>query len=207
MTEQLSTHKRMHLLADMTTGLSDGIIVLLALTSGLGRVVEDINSLYTAAIIAICLGAIAIAVSRYFTEKEGIDEGAHEQHEMESLQHLGLSESTRLEIAAEMQKEEKSEFEKIVDASADIAGAKKSAVNIAIFYAIGGLFPLLPFVLIGDRQNAFISSVVISVLCLVLVGYIKALERSRNIVEEILRQSITGVLAGAAGYFLGGIFL
>lgn len=205
MPEQV-TYKRIHLLADMTTGLSDGIVVLFALTSGLGRVVEDISSLYTAAIVAIFLGAAAIALSRYFTEKEGIEEG-HEPHEIESLQHLGLSERTQLEIAAEMQKEEKSEFEKIVDASANIAEAKKSAINIAIFYAIGGLFPLLPFVLISDRQNTFISSAVISVLCLVLVGYIKAQERSRNIVEEILRQSITGILAGAAGYFLGGIFL
>lgn len=207
MSAELSTHNRIHLLADMTTGLSDGIVVLLALVSGLGRVVENINSLYIASIVAIITGAAAIAISRYFTEKEGVEENAHEQHEIESLKYLGLTETTRMEIAAEMQKEEKSEFEKLVDASVDIAEAKKSALNIALFYAIGGLFPLLPYILINDRQSAFISSAVIAVLCLVLVGYIKALERNRGIAAEIFRQSITGILAATAGYLLGGVFL
>lgn len=191
----------------MTVGLSDGIIVLLALTAGLGRVVSEISTIYIAAAIAILVGSISIAVSRYYTEKEGMEDAGHDHHDTIALQDLGFREQTLLEITSEMQKEEKSEFEKVVDASIDIQDARKSAANIALFYAVGGLFPLIPYMLVADRATAFIASAIVSVLCLVLVGYIKAVERSRGILSEILRQSIAGILAASAGYFLGGIFL
>jgi VIT1/CCC1 family predicted Fe2+/Mn2+ transporter len=201
-----STNKTAHLLADMTNGLSDGIVVLLALTAGLGRVVEDINSLYIAAGIAILVGSISIAVSRYFSEKEGVEDD-HAEHEAASLAHLGFSEQTRREIEAEMQQEEKSEVEKLLDQEIDVTEAKKSGANMALFYILGGLFPLLPYVMMEDRQMAFICSAIIAVLCLALVGYIKSVVYERNIIAEMSRLCITGALAGGAGYILGGIFL
>jgi VIT1/CCC1 family predicted Fe2+/Mn2+ transporter len=73
-------------------------------------------------------------------------------------------------------------------------------------YFIGGLIPLLPYFFMEDTSLALLVSSVITIFCLVLFGFVKAIYTSpNNAFSSAIQTALVGALAAAAAY--GGVKL
>ncbi|CAI0383384.1 unnamed protein product [Linum tenue] len=80
--------------------------------------------------------------------------------------------------------------------------AIQSAATIAASYAVGGLFPLLPYMVISSATHAVIASVVVTLAALLLFGYVKAYFTGddKAPIKSALQTAFVGAMASAAAY-------
>lgn len=203
-------------LGEWLIGLTDGLIVPFALTAGLSRIsgqAELINiGLVVTGACALVMGMGAYLTSR----KENLEAGdltlsTEEKTETENtkaiLANLGLSEKLQEEMVAD-QLREKKEFESILDTNTDkFRSAPASGFNVGLAYAAGGLITLSPYFFQDQTSSALPFSAAITLIGLVIVGFIKGKQSGINPVASATRWFITGLAAGLGAYFVGGFFL
>ena len=80
--------------------------------------------------------------------------------------------------------------------------AYKSAATIALSYAVGGAVPLLPYIFISKPHEALLVSIGVTLVALVLFGYIKSRFMGTNPWKGALRTAALGSIAAAAAYFI-----
>src|SRR5665213_344306 len=152
---------------DVIIGLSDGITVPFALTAGISGAVASNSIIITAGIAEICAGSIAMGLGgflsakteeeHYYSElareyREVKDCYDHEKQEVRDVfANYGLSKQAQDMIADELAKDEKQWVDFMMRyelglEEPDAQRARKSAMNIAISYIIGGLIPLLGYI-------------------------------------------------------------
>jgi predicted membrane protein (TIGR00267 family) len=79
------------------------------------------------------------------------------------------------------------------------SAAKRSALTIGLSYVVGGLIPLLPYMLIKTPQTALPLSAVLTLAALFVFGYLKGRFTGTNAIKSALQTfSIGGLAAGAA---------
>jgi VIT1/CCC1 family predicted Fe2+/Mn2+ transporter/rubrerythrin len=79
---------------------------------------------------------------------------------------------------------------------------RKDAAVMAGSYVVGGLLPLIPYVLFADLL-AIVASIALTILALGAVGVIKARTAHRPVFTSVLEVVGIGAAAGALGYALG----
>ncbi|MGB6623648.1 MAG: VIT1/CCC1 transporter family protein, partial [Candidatus Acidiferrales bacterium] len=80
--------------------------------------------------------------------------------------------------------------------------AARSAGTIAFSYIVGGLVPLAPYMLLGHIFTALWVSVGVTLLALLVFGFIKAKFTDVSPVRGALQTTLVGGLAAAAAFFL-----
>jgi predicted membrane protein (TIGR00267 family) len=78
-----------------------------------------------------------------------------------------------------------------------------SALVMGMSYFIGGLIPMLPYFFMNDVQDALATSIGISVLILLLFGYVKAIFTGtdrRAAVLSAIQTLFVGALAAGTSY-------
>ena len=81
--------------------------------------------------------------------------------------------------------------------------AKISALVMGLSYFIGGFFPLLPYFIIGDLHHALFTSIGVSILVLLVFGYVKAAiigTKRWDAIMSALQTLLVGVAAAATSY-------
>jgi vacuolar iron transporter family protein len=79
--------------------------------------------------------------------------------------------------------------------------SQKSAFTIGTSYFIGGLVPLIPYFFIKDTMTALLVSCIITMFCLILFGFVKAIYTSpNNAFSSAIQTASVGALAAAAAY-------
>lgn len=78
--------------------------------------------------------------------------------------------------------------------------ALQSAFTIALSYVIGGLVPLLPYMFISTVQDAMLTSVVVTLLALLVFGYIKGRFTGSRPFLSAIQTTIIGAVASSAAY-------
>jgi len=81
-----------------------------------------------------------------------------------------------------------------------------SAVTIGGAYVAGGLFPLLPYVLVGDAGRALVLSVVLTLTALLVFGFVKGRFTGAPAVRSAIQTVVIGGLAAAAAFGLARLF-
>ena len=74
----------------------------------------------------------------------------------------------------------------------------KTAVIIGFSYAIGGLIPLLPYLYFKRIPDAFTWSCIITLLTLVVVGFVKSKVNKEPLLWGTFRLMLLGGVAAAA---------
>lgn len=202
------------LVTDIVIGMSDGLIIPFAITTGLYNAGLDSHIIIYSGLVSAFAGAVAMAFARYFAARE---DAAH-SHEMEDphhdeeiLTHIGISEKTRDLIADEVAKE-KEEWQNMMEANAlnpeafNPSISRTSGLFIGLSYAIAGVMPVLPFLLITDRKEGWYASVVLTVLLLLMFGFFKGKVTGVSGWTCALRVALTGVVTAMAAFYLGGLF-
>lgn len=219
-------HKEEHLqssdfLRDVVIGMSDGLTVPFALAAGLTGAVSNSSIIVIAGIAEIVAGSIAMGLGGYLAGKTELDHYSSElKREFEEVErvpemekkevrdffeNIGLSEELQIKATEEISKDKKQwvdfmmKFELGLD-KPDPKRATKSALNIGISYAVGGIIPLSPYFFINNSGEALKISVVATLICLFLFGYFKSKITGIPVLSGALKVMLIGALAAAAAY-------
>lgn len=219
-------HQEEHLqssdfLRDVVIGMSDGLTVPFALAAGLTGAVTNSSIVVIAGIAEIVAGSIAMGLGGYLAGKTEQDhytsELKREYEEVERVpememkevkdffENIGLSEELQIKATEEIAKDKKQwvdfmmKFELGLD-KPDPKRATKSAMNIGISYAVGGIIPLSPYFFIASSAEALKYSVVATLICLFVFGFLKSKITGIPVLSGALKVMLIGALAAAAAY-------
>ena len=78
--------------------------------------------------------------------------------------------------------------------------AWKSALTIAGAYVAGGFIPLAPYMVLGSAGSALNASVAITLVALLVFGYVKGRFTGAGPVRSAIQTALIGGLAAAAAF-------
>ncbi len=215
--EQRSLLSNNDFLSEMVIGMSDGVIVPFALTVGLSRVIQSESVVGMTGIVALAAGAIAMGVGGYLTGKsetglyKPVSESTGSKEEVKSFfANLGMSEELQAKVAEDVIRE-KQEWSEIITTSETQTRqhnrqATRTGLTIGLSYALGGLLPVGPYLLMGPATRALPVSIVISLLSLMMLGYLKSRVTGLAPIRGILLTTLTGSLAAAGAFIVAKLF-
>lgn len=80
--------------------------------------------------------------------------------------------------------------------------ALTSALTIAVSYIVGGLIPLSPYMLLHVANAALLSSVLVTLLALLVFGYIKGRFTGTAPLHSGLQTALIGGVAAGAAFLI-----
>jgi VIT1/CCC1 family predicted Fe2+/Mn2+ transporter len=215
------------LLRDVVIGMSDGLTVPFALAAGLTGAVSNSSIIVIAGIAEIVAGSIAMGLGGYLAGKTEQDhyssELKREYAEVDNVpekekkevrdffENIGLSEELQIKATEEISKDKEQwvdfmmKFELGLELP-DPKRATKSALNIGISYAVGGIIPLSPYFFIENSIEALKFSVVATLICLFVFGYFKSKITGVPVLSGAFKVMLIGALAAAAAFGVALLF-
>ena len=206
---------------DVVIGMADGLTVPFALAAGLSGAAIHSDIIVTAGLAEIAAGAIAMGlggylaaqtdlahyISEYRREEYEIEHMTkHEKHEtMEILENFGLEKSEAEKVVEGLAQRPKDwadfmmKFELGLDRP-DPKRARRSGATIALSYIIGGLVPLMPYMMGLLPAQAFSMSIVTTSLALLSFGAMKGYFTGISKIKSGLQTLLIGGLAAGAAY-------
>ena len=230
--EDKEVHAEGHLkssdfLRDIVIGMSDGLTVPFALAAGLSGAVDKSSIIIIAGIAEIAAGSIAMGLGGYLSGKTEqdhyINEVKREHYEVTHLRekeiaetkeffaNIGLSESVQIQATEEIARDKDRwvdfmmKYELGLD-KPDPKRATKSAFNIGASYIVGGIIPLSPYFFFDVSTEALKYSVIATLICLFVFGYLKSLATGVQPLWGAFRVALIGALAAAAAFGVAKLF-
>jgi vacuolar iron transporter family protein len=215
--------KKSDLVKDIIIGMSDGLTVPFALTAGLSGVLDTNHLIIVSGISEIAAGCISMGLGGYLAGESEVQhydkELKREYYEIEHVPHLELKEVEDilidLGVDAKLSKKAALQISKDKDRWAEFMmklelemekpakyRAATSAGTIAASYLIGGFIPLFPYMLVHDSHTGFYASCCVTVLALMVFGFLKSKVTGQPLIKGTIKVTLTGVIAAAAAYFL-----
>ncbi|KAF8040084.1 hypothetical protein BT93_B2339 [Corymbia citriodora subsp. variegata] len=224
----LSQHSESHFTAgeiirDIIIGVSDGLTVPFALAAGLSGAKAPSSIVLTAGVAEVAAGAISMGLGGYLAAKGEADHYKRElQREQDEIISVPDTEAAEVaEILAQYDLEPH-EYRPVVNAlrkkprawlefmmkfelgleKPDPRRALQSALTIAISYVLGGSVPLGPYIFIPRATDALVASVVVTLIALLVFGYIKGRFTGDRPFRSALQTVLIGAIASAAAFGL-----
>ena len=206
---------------DIVIGMSDGLTVPFALAAGLSGAVDASWIIITAGLAEVAAGSIAMGLGGYLAARTDAEhyasEQAREEREtaevpereeeevVEIFRSYGLDEATAARVAKEVRSDRRRWVEFMMRhelglEKPDPARARWSALTIALSYITGGLVPLAPYFFVRNVHVALIVSVVLTLLALLVFGYVKGLFTTPRPLRSAWQTALVGGLAAAAAF-------
>ena len=178
---------------DIVIGLSDGLTVPFALAAGLATL-NSSRLVVTAGMAEVVAGAISMGLGGYLaglSEIEHYDaERAREVHEVETIpereedeiveifEPYGLSRNDLEPMLKALKNDKESwvDFMMKFELQLERPSAFRSwisAITIGLSYLLGGLIPLIPYMIILEANNAMMVSIGVTLLSLFIFGFVK----------------------------------
>ena len=208
---------------DIVIGMSDGLTVPFALAAGLSGAVESSSLIVTAGLAEVAAGAIAMGLGGYLAARTDaehfISERVREEREVEELpeteasevadvlRSYGLEDDKVMTVVNSIRADKKRwvdfmmRFELGLE-EPDPKRASRSAFTIALSYIAGGLVPLTPYFLFHSVKTALLGSVVVTLLALLVFGYIKGRFTTARPFRSAFQTLMVGGLAAAAAFVI-----
>lgn len=208
---------------DVVIGMSDGLTVPFALAAGLSAAVTSSSLIVTAGLAEVAAGAIAMGLGGYLAAKTDIEhfdaEVARERREIAEVPHREVAEVESVMRGFGLEGEP---LERVVAAITadrdrwvefmmrfelgierpDPRRAFTSAFTIGGAYIVGGLVPLVPYMLVPAVPDAMVWSVIATGVALLAFGAIKGRFTGMNLVRSAIQTLVVGGLAAGAAFGL-----
>jgi vacuolar iron transporter family protein len=206
---------------DIVIGVSDGLTVPFALAAGLTGAIAQSRLIITAGFAEIAAGSIAMGLGGYLAARGDAEHYVHEEAREEDeikripdaeakevtdiFQTYGLSESESSSVVQSLRQRPKDwvafmmRFELGLEAPQPNR-AWKSALTIAVAYAVGGMIPLSAYLLLPDAHTALRLSVIVTLIALAVFGGVKGRFTGVPVLRSGLQTTVTGGLAAAAAF-------
>ena len=208
---------------DIVIGMADGLTVPFALAAGLTGAIASTRIVVTAGLAEIVAGSIAMGLGGYLAAKtdsehyaserrreieETVEIPDQEQEEVAKVfRGYGMAEEQLRPVVNAISSDQKRwvdfmmRFELGLE-EPEPSRAGRSAGTIAASYIVGGLIPLTPYMLVGQIFTALSVSVGVTLLALLIFGFIKARYTDVAPWRGALQTALVGGLAAAAAFFL-----
>jgi len=206
---------------DAVIGMADGLTVPFALAAGLSGATDATWIIVVAGLAEIAAGAIAMGLGGYLAARSEAEhyssERRREEHEVrdkpeaeaaevyEVLRAYGVGETDARPLVEALRTQPQQwvdfmmRFELGLEAP-DPRRALWSAVTIGGAYVLGGLIPLLPYMLLAQATTALAVSVVVTLAALAVFGYVKGRFTGVPPVRSSLQMVLIGGLAAGAAF-------
>src|SRR5580765_1133280 len=208
---------------DIVIGMADGLTVPFALAAGLSGAVASTGIIVTAGLAEIVAGSIAMGLGGYLAGRSDAEhydsEYKREQYEIEHLldhekdevveilETYGLTraESTPIVDSLASRPKDFAEFMMRFELGLEKPEPKralKSGATIGGAYIIGGLIPLMPYILLAEAHDALKWSVGITIVALFIFGYVKGQFTGARPLKSAIQTCLIGSLAAAVAFFI-----
>ncbi len=206
---------------DIVVGMSDGLTVPFALAAGLSGAVGSAAIVVTAGLAEIAAGSIAMGLGGYLaaqTDREHYEAERTREvvetkcvPEMEEeevaaiLRDYGLADEQVMPVVKAISADRNRwvDFMMRFELGLDEPDAKRllqSPLTIGSAYIIGGLIPLLPYIMWSEIETALFVSVGLTLLALLLFGGAKGYFTGVGIVRAAMQTMLIGAAAAAAAF-------
>jgi VIT1/CCC1 family predicted Fe2+/Mn2+ transporter len=208
---------------DVVIGMSDGLTVPFALAAGLSGAVGSAHVVVVAGLAEIAAGSIAMGLGGFLAAKSDAEhyeqELAREKKEIgtipeaeasevsEVFESYGLTKEESQPIVAALRQKPEAWVNFMMRFELGLEEPRRgralgSALTIAGAYAIGGLVPLSPYMLLTQMHSAFLLSVTVTLLALFVFGYVKGRYTGAAPMRGAIQTLIIGALAAGAAYLI-----
>lgn len=208
---------------DVVIGMADGLTVPFALAAGISGAIAASHIVVTAGIAELAAGGIAMGVGGYLAARTDVEhyraEHAREERETrelpdversevaEILERYGITGETRDRVVDEVSADSKRWVEFMMRfelglEEPDPKRALRSALTIGFAYVVGGLIPLLPYMLIPSTGRALIVSAIVTLCALFAFGFVKGRLTGIAPFRGGLQTLVTGGIAAAVAFGL-----
>ncbi len=208
---------------DVVIGMADGLTVPFALAAGLSGAVNSTHVVVLAGLAEIAAGSIAMGLGGYLAARGDAEHYGNERlrEEREVVERVKDEEEEVYTIFEEYGVE-RSESESVLQAlkrnptawvdfmmrfelgleQPEKNRASQSALTIAISYILGGMIPLLPYMLAPSASEALLISVGITLFALLVFGAVKGRLTGAGTVRSGMQTMLIGGLAAGVAYAL-----
>ena len=208
---------------DVVIGMSDGLTVPFALAAGLSGAVSGSGIVVIAGLAEIAAGAIAMGLGGYLASRTDAQhyqaERQREEREIVQVPEVERKEVEDVFTAYGVTPEQAApavaaicadpvrwvdfmmRFELALE-PVEKQRARVSALTIGGSYIVGGLVPLLPYMLVHDSGRALWWSVAVTLIALLVFGGIKAAFTGAPRVRGALQTALIGGLGAGAAFAL-----
>lgn len=208
---------------DLVIGMADGLTVPFALAAGLTGAVAANRLIVTAGVAEIAAGAIVMDLGGYLAarsdaehyarerqreQREVRDLAEHEEGEVvEIFQHYGLTRADCQPILSAFHRDHDAWVDFMMRYELGLeqprpGRALQSALTIGGAYVVGGLAPLLPYMLMAGVERALAVSVVATLGALAIFGALKGRLTGTGTLRGALQTVVVGGLASAAAFLV-----
>jgi VIT1/CCC1 family predicted Fe2+/Mn2+ transporter len=209
---------------DIVIGMSDGLTVPFALAAGLsGAAAIATGVIVTAGLAEIAAGSIAMGLGGYLAARSDAEHYASERKREEDevievpeielaevgqvFQAYGLNEAEIEPILRKFRErpEDWIEFMMRFELGLEKPNPNRafaSAATIAGAYIAGGMIPLAPYILLKSVHEALYVSVAVTLVALMVFGYIKGRFTGTRPFRSSLQTTLIGGLAAAAAFLI-----
>lgn len=210
---------------DVVIGMSDGLTVPFALAAGLSAV-SSTSVVVLAGLAEIAAGSIAMGLGGYMAargdaehyaserqrEEREIVEREHDEEEeiYQIFEEYGVDRAASAPALAALKKNPTAWVDFMMRFELGLEEplknrASRSALTIAVSYVVGGLVPLLPYMLVHDNASALKFSVLITLAALMVFGGIKGQMTGTGWLKSAMQTVLIGGIAAAAAYGLANL--
>jgi VIT1/CCC1 family predicted Fe2+/Mn2+ transporter len=208
---------------DVVIGMSDGLTVPFALAAGLSGTVSQTSIVVIAGFAEIAAGSIAMGLGGYLAARTDRDhyESEREREYRETVElpdkereevadvfrGYGMSENDLAPVVNAICSDQKHwvdfmmKFELGFD-EPDPKRARNSAITIAVSYILGGLIPLMPYIVMNELYAALEASVAVTLVALFIFGFVKGRMTGISPLRGGMQTVVIGGLASAAAFGL-----
>lgn len=222
------THEEGHFTAtetvrDIVIGMSDGLTVPFALAAGISGAIAVSHIIVTAGVAELAAGGISMGLGGYLAARtdaehygserarelaEVHDIPTEEQHEVFKIFHdygLNDDDATRVTKAITSDKNRWVDFMMRFELQLEEPDRKRapvSALTIGGSYVLGGVIPLLPYMLVADATRALYFSAGFTLLALFAFGAVKGKLTGLAWIRSAFQTVAIGGLAAAVAFMI-----
>lgn len=208
---------------DIVIGMSDGLTVPFALAAGLSGAIDTTNVIVVAGLAEIAAGSIAMGLGGYLAARTDVEhfdsERRREEREVKELEEREIAETSAIfsnyglsgpqldPVIAHFRSNPKLwvDFMMRFELGLERPQPRRalwSSITIGGAYLVGGLIPLLPYILNHTVREALPISIVATLIALAVFGWVKAYFTGMPVLRGAGQTLLVGGLAAGIAYFV-----
>jgi VIT1/CCC1 family predicted Fe2+/Mn2+ transporter len=208
---------------DVIIGMSDGLTVPFALAAGISGAIASSHIVVTAGIAELAAGGISMGLGGYLAARSDVEHYESEQRrEFEETDEVPEEERREIEVIFASYGITGDALKQLVDT---VTSNKKrwvdfmmrfelglekpnprkapiSAARIGGSYVVGGLIPLIPYMLLPTTTIGLVWSAIVTFVALVVFGAVKGYFTGLAVWKSALQTSLIGAIAAAVAFAL-----
>jgi VIT1/CCC1 family predicted Fe2+/Mn2+ transporter len=208
---------------DVIIGMSDGLTVPFALAAGISGAIASSHIVVTAGVAELAAGGISMGLGGYLAARSDVEHYESEQRrEFEETDEVPEEERREIEVifasygitgdalhqlveTVTSNKKRWVDFMMRFELGLEQPNPRKapiSAARIGGSYVVGGLIPLVPYMLLPTTSIGLVWSAIVTFVALVVFGAVKGYFTGVAVWKSALQTSLIGAVAAAVAFAL-----